>query len=129
MAYDQRRFAVPARGPLVANFVSLGLTPYWAGVIGSAAVEFITLMRAATKLDGHMPARYKRPAYVIVRIANPFVCGTLPMIMDAATPLIAFYLGGSAPLVLDKLAEGVMPKQPDPDAGLADKIIAEDKHG
>jgi hypothetical protein len=66
-------------------------------------------LRATAKLDGNVPASYKGPAYFTVRFANPFVCGTLPIIMDAATPLIAFYLGASAPRVLDKLAEGVMP--------------------
>lgn len=49
----------------------------------------------------------------------PFVAGTLPMIMDAGSPLIAFYLGASAPVIIDKLAEGVMPRLPDPDAGPA----------
>lgn len=81
-----------------------------------------------TKLDGHVPTRYKRPAYLAMRTVNPLVCGTLPMIMDAATPLIAFYLGASAPVVIDKLAEGVMPKLPDPDAGLAKEIIQQDPH-
>jgi hypothetical protein len=64
------------------------------------------------KDDGVVPPRYKRPAYAITRITLPFFAGTLPMIMDAATPLIAFYLGASAPVLVDKLAEGVMPKLP-----------------
>ena len=86
-------------------FVELGLSPYWVGVIGSGVVEFFALARACAKLDGHTPKR--------------FVAGTLPMIMDAGSPLIAFYLGASAPVIIDKLAEGVMPRLPDPDAGPA----------
>ncbi|WP_154670834.1 hypothetical protein [Sphingosinithalassobacter portus] len=48
----------------------------------------------------------------------PFVSGTLPLIIDAATPLIAFYMGATAPIIVDRLAVGVMPKLPDPDAPL-----------
>jgi len=84
-------------------------------VLGGAAVEFFALARACAKLDGRLPKRYQRIPYIATRVAMPFCCGTLPMIMDAATPMLAFYLGASAPLIVDKLAEGVMPKMPDPD--------------
>lgn len=100
-------------------FVELGLSPYWVGVIGSGVVEFFALARACAKLDGHTPKRYQKPVYLATRFGMPFVAGTLPMIMDAGSPLIAFYLGASAPVIIDKLAEGVMPRLPDPDAGPA----------
>jgi hypothetical protein len=86
------------------------LTPYWVGVCGSAVVEAFAFAQALAKNDGVVPKRYTRPAHCVTRVVIPFFAGSLPMIMDAATPLIAFYLGASAPVLVDKLAEGVMPR-------------------
>jgi hypothetical protein len=79
-------------------------------------VEVFAFARGCSKLDGEVPKRYMKAPFVVTRCVLPFFAGAIPMIMDAATPMIAFYLGASAPVIVDKLAEGVMPRLPDPDA-------------
>src|SRR3546814_14847107 len=86
----------PARNPLITTFETLGLSPYWVGVIGSAVVEAFAFARGCYKLDGDVPKRYCSIPFVATRCSLPFFAGTIPMIMDAATPMIAFYLGASA---------------------------------
>ena len=83
--------------------------PYWIGVIGSLAVEIGAAFKACSELDGHCPERYKRFAYILFRVLLALISGTLPVVMDAQNALTAFYLGASAPLILDRLAKGVKP--------------------
>lgn len=83
--------------------------PYWIGVIGSLAVEIGAAFKACSELDGHCPEKYKRFAYILFRVLLALISGTLPVVMDAQNALTAFYLGASAPLILDRLAKGVKP--------------------
>ncbi|HEX8667038.1 MAG TPA: hypothetical protein VF727_01535 [Allosphingosinicella sp.] len=68
--------------------------------------------RAIGDHDGRLPDRYRRPPYILTRMAIPFVCGTVPWAFEATSLLMSFYLGASAPLVIDKLAQGTLPKLP-----------------
>lgn len=83
--------------------------PYWIGFIGSIAVEIGAAFKACSELDGHCPDRYKRFPYLLFRALLALISGTLPVVMDAQNALTAFYLGASAPLILDRLAKGVKP--------------------
>jgi hypothetical protein len=42
--------------------------------------------------------------------------GTLAVVFGAPSALAAFYLGASAPIVIDKLAQGALPTIPNKDA-------------
>jgi hypothetical protein len=86
------------------------ISPYWLGVLGSAAVEIFAAAKASADMDGGMPSRYKKPFYLLTRVLVALASGVLPVVFGAPTPLAAFYLGLSAPLVIDRLAQGVLPK-------------------
>ena len=90
------------------GFVSL----FWVGVLGSLVVEVGACARAAANADGDLPSRYKKPAYIVVRLLLALAGGTLAVVFDSPTALAAFYLGASAPIVLDKLAQGALPTIP-----------------
>ncbi|WP_129222282.1 hypothetical protein [Lichenibacterium ramalinae] len=96
--------AAPFTLPLIGE-----VGPYWIGVIGSLAVEAGAAFKACSEIDGHCPERYKRIPYLLFRAILALVSGTLPVVMDAQNSLTAFYLGASAPLILDRLAKGVKP--------------------
>lgn len=85
---------------------------FWVGFLGSAVVEIGACARAAANSNGDIPARYKKPAYLLVRVLLALAGGTLAVVFDATTALTAFYLGASAPIVLDKLAQGALPTIP-----------------
>lgn len=62
--------------------------------------------------DGELPARYRKVTYLFVRTLLALSGGTLAVVFDSPTALAAFYLGASAPIVLDKLAQGAIPTMP-----------------
>jgi hypothetical protein len=88
---------------------SSALTPYLIGFIGSAVVEIAAFAKAVHEHNGAVPARYDSAAYLFSRIAMPFISGTIPVAFGAHTLIMAFYLGASAPVLIDKLAKGVLP--------------------
>ena len=88
------------------------VTHFWVGVMGSLSIEVTTCWRAMANADGDLPVRYKKPVYLIVRGLLALGGGTLAVVFDAPTALAAFYLGASAPIVLDKLAQGAIPTMP-----------------
>jgi hypothetical protein len=80
---------------------------YIAGLFGSAAVEFWAMLKAISEADGHLPARYKRCAYVFSRaVFSTVFAAPLPILLSSETFISAFYIGASAPLFFDKLATG-----------------------
>lgn len=84
---------------------------YWIGVIGSLAVEAGAAFKGCADLDGHCPDRYKRLPYLLTRALFALFAGAVPVVMDAPNMLTAFYLGASAPLVIDRLSRGIKPGQ------------------
>lgn len=88
------------------------MTLFWVGVIGSLVVEVGACARAASNGDGSLPNRYFKVGYLIIRLLLALAGGTLAVVFDSQTPLAAFYLGASAPIVLDKLAQGAIPTIP-----------------
>jgi hypothetical protein len=85
---------------------------FWVGVLGSVVVEIGACARAAANAEGDLPARYRKPVYLFVRGLLALSGGTLAVVFDSPTALAAFYLGASAPIVLDKLAQGALPTIP-----------------
>lgn len=85
--------------------------PYWIGFIGSLSVEAGAAFKECGELNGRCPERYKQPAYLVIRTLLALASGALPVVMDATNALTAFYLGASAPLILDRLARGVKPTE------------------
>jgi hypothetical protein len=81
-------------------------------VIGSLVVEIGAACRAAANDNGDVPDRYKKIPYLIVRGLLALSAGALAVVFDPKTALAAFYIGASAPLVLDKLAQGAIPTIP-----------------
>lgn len=75
-------------------------------------VEIGTMARACANMDGGIPVRYKSFVYIPVRILLALCAGAIATVFDAKTALVAFYLGASAPVVIDKLAQGALPTIP-----------------
>lgn len=88
------------------------VTPYWIGVLGSLMVELYAAAKACGELDGAVPPRYRKPFYLATRIFMTLLSGVLPVVFEAPSAFAAFYLGVSAPLVMDRLAQGVVPHPP-----------------
>ncbi len=77
---------------------------YGCGVFGSVAAELVALLRETQKLGGAVPPLYKKPFYVCVRVLVALIAaGGLPVLLDATNFQNAFYIGLSAPLLLDRL--------------------------
>ena len=89
---------------------------FWVGFLGSLFVEIAVCVRVAAIDDGKVPVRYTRFGYLVMRILLALGGGTLAVVFDAHNALTAFYLGASAPIVLDKLAQGALPSLPGRDA-------------
>ncbi|WP_425665711.1 hypothetical protein [Sinorhizobium fredii] len=82
---------------------------FWIGAFGSAAVEVGAAAKACADLDGSCPERYKKPFYLFTRVAMALIAGAIPTVLEAANALTAFYMGASAPLILDRLQRGLEP--------------------
>lgn len=81
---------------------------YWWGVLGSCVVELAAVAKGMTELKGFLPPQYKKPAFIIVKLAFAIICaGTLAVILGATGIFTAFYIGASAPLILDRFAKGL----------------------
>jgi len=87
------------------------LSAFWLGFLGSAAVEVAAAVKSCADLDGHCPERYKRPFYLFVRVLLAIVAGSLPVVLEASNALTSFYMGASAPLLLDRLGKGIKPDE------------------
>jgi hypothetical protein len=88
------------------------VSAFWVGTLGSLIVEIGTCARASANTEGDIPARYKKLPYLFVRLLLALGGGTLAVVFGAETALTAFYFGASAPIVLDKLAQGAIPTIP-----------------
>jgi hypothetical protein len=77
------------------------------GLFGSIIVEVGAVVRATSNNDGRCPPPYNRSFYVCVRAVFAILAGFLPVLLNAGNALTAFYLGASAPLVIDRAASGV----------------------
>lgn len=102
---------------------SLGVPPlvaiYGAGVLSSLAVELAAVMRETAVNNGAVPMRFKRPAYLLFRVAFAFIgAGTLAAVIvdqQSQTAMIAaLYVGGAAPLIFDRVASGIKINGTDP---------------
>jgi hypothetical protein len=80
---------------------------YMWGVFGSIIVEVGAVVRATSNNDGHCPPPYNRPFYVRVRAVFAILAGFLPVALNASNALTAFYLGTSAPLVVERATSGI----------------------
>ncbi|WP_037461297.1 hypothetical protein [Sinorhizobium fredii] len=82
---------------------------FWIGAFGSIAVEICAAAKACADLDGACPQRYKKPFYIFTRFALAATSGAVPTVLEAANGLTAFYMGVSAPLIIDRLQRGLEP--------------------
>jgi hypothetical protein len=87
------------------------MSTYWLGVLGSISVEIGAAAKSCADLNGACPDRYKKPFYLLIRGMLALVGGSLPVVPDATNALASFYLGASAPLVLDRLGRGIHPSE------------------
>lgn len=82
---------------------------YFTAVAGSFCAEITALLQASTKLQGNCPEKYKKPFYVIVRVLFALiVAGFIPVVLGANTIAAAFFMGVSAPIIMDKLVSGAV---------------------
>jgi hypothetical protein len=84
---------------------------YMWGVFGSIIVEVGAVVRATSNNDGRCPPPYNRPFYVVVRAVFAILAGLLPIALNASNALTAFYLGASAPLVVERATAGIEPQR------------------
>ncbi len=81
---------------------------YLIGVLGTIAVELAAMAKATASLGGRVPSKYRSPFYLLTQALLALGGGGVPaVVIDTESKLAAFYLGASAPLILDKLARGV----------------------
>ena len=70
------------------------IVSYVIAVFSSLAVELLALIREAAANEGNLPARYKRWAFPISRIAFALIAaGPLAIILDAQSKAAALYVG------------------------------------
>jgi hypothetical protein len=95
---------------------TLGLSPvagtYAVAVTSSIAVELSALVKETSSNGGNLPERYKKRAYPIFRTLFAFiVAGPLAVLivdeLSKSAFLAALYVGGSAPLIFDRIASGI----------------------
>lgn len=79
---------------------------YW-GVAGSLGVEIGAAVKVSADMHGACPPLYRKPFYLGARFLLALIAGGLAVGLDAQNALTAFYLGSSAPLILDRFARGV----------------------
>lgn len=78
---------------------------FW-GFCGSLAVEIITLYQAYHSQRIHIPQRYKRVGFWVVRAFLSIVAGGLAVAYEIDSKLLAANIGASAPLIIQALARG-----------------------
>jgi hypothetical protein len=76
------------------------------GVLGSVAVEVIKLL-AYYEGGGHLPLRYKRWGFWVVRILLALIGGALAVAYGIKSELVAVHVGASTPAII-----GTFAKQP-----------------
>ena len=90
---------------------------FWWGVLGSAAVEIVTLL-AYYEHDGELPPRYRQIGFWIVRLMLAFLGGGLAVAYEITKPLLAANIGAATPLIIKAFAEGLRPPgETDPTPG------------
>lgn len=93
------------------------LLVFLTGFFASAIVELSALLRDMAAGNWELPKRYRSVAFIVARVLFAFVAGALVVILGAPTPLIALYMGASAPVLIDRLMSGLKPAN-----GQSDKI-------
>lgn len=83
------------------------LSVFWVGALGSISVEIAAAAKSCADLEGQCPERYKRVFYLFTRLIMAAVAGAVASVLDATNTLTAFYMGASAPLILDRLGRGL----------------------
>ncbi|KQP02674.1 hypothetical protein [Methylobacterium sp. Leaf93] len=92
-------------GSILAEFAPFKF--YFVGVLGSLGAELAAALREAQSLGGRCPPLYKQPFYLVAKLIFALViAGPLPFLVDASNSLTAFYMGLSAPLIIERLAKG-----------------------
>lgn len=84
------------------------LNIYFIGLGGSLLVEFIAFVHACEMHGRHVPRRYQHFLYLISRFTLPLLYATVPVLLGANSVISALYIGASAPIVLDRLAQGFL---------------------
>jgi hypothetical protein len=81
---------------------------FWWGVLGSAAVEIVT-MWGYYEHDSDLPKRYKQLGFWVVRLLLAALGGGLAVAYEITKPLLAANIGAATPLLVRALAEGLRP--------------------
>ncbi len=80
---------------------------YFWGVLGCIVTEAFTALAQCERETLALPATYRRPSYLAIRLIVALCAGVIPLVLDAQSIFAAFYLGVSAPLFLDRLAKAI----------------------
>lgn len=77
------------------------------GALGSASIEVISWVQACEKLPHQLPSRYKVWTFWLSRIVLAVLAGSLAVAYSIQTPLLAWNIGASAPLLCRMLTRGI----------------------
>jgi hypothetical protein len=77
------------------------------GFCGSVAVEVVALLRYYETEARHLPPRYRKRMFWILRVLLAVIGGGLALAYKIESAILAANIGASAPLILQALAQGV----------------------
>ena len=77
------------------------------GLLGSAAVEMVTLLGYYSAGATRLPLRYRRVGFWIARSILSVLAGLLAVAYEIDQPILAFNVGAATPLIVTFMARGV----------------------
>jgi hypothetical protein len=83
------------------------------GVGGSLAVEIVYLHQYLQTEPYHIPERYRKVSFWIVRLALAGIAGGLAVAYAIEDPILALNVGAATPLIIGAFAKGVPAKLSD----------------
>jgi hypothetical protein len=89
------------------------MAPVWFAVFGGFAINFLRLAELAQTPQSERPRTFSDPLYVLQFVVLPLLGGGLAYTYQSSgtilSPILAFNIGVSAPLILKNLASAIPP--------------------
>lgn len=95
-----------------------GLTNFALGVTGSLAMEVYLACQSYLLYD-RLPKRFRRRGFYVARVLLMAVSGVVATASAPHSPLLAFYIGASAPAILHSIAKNANPSASDEGANVS----------
>ncbi len=82
---------------------------YCCGVLGSLCVELTYMLEYSRSHRGHLPAIYRRPAFVVARIFFALFAGIFPLASGVTNYMTAIEIGATAQVIVAKILREYRP--------------------